>query len=154
MKEIIPINIHHRAFAFCKYSFAFCLWLGVFLQSKGLVFGVLLFLVLSVILKAKKAPFIFLYTNTIERLWPSKEIMVDQNAIRFAHVVGSVFAGLGLIVLYMGYEWLGWGIIIVLAILKTSGAFGKCGAMKLYSCLNNPKGQCCRFGKGIKERCQ
>lgn len=38
----------------------------------------------------------------------------------------------------------------ILALLKSSAAFGFCGAAKLYTCLNNTEGECCRTGKKIK----
>jgi hypothetical protein len=154
MKEIIPVKIPKNAFAFCKYTFALSLWASVLMKSQLLVSVVFVALILSVLLKVKKAPFVYIYTETIEKLRPGKSVLVDQNAVLFAHLVGGLIAGIGLILLLIGFEWIGWMTIGVLAILKTSGAFGKCGAMKLYSCLNNPEGQCCRFGKKVKERCE
>lgn len=153
MKEIIPVTIRNNAFNFCKFTMAFLLWMGLLFQSVYLVILTFGILILSVLFRVQKAPLVRLYTVTIEKRWTSEDIIVDQNAVLFAHLVGAVFAGVALLFMAVGLPLVGWILTGVLAILKTSGAFGKCGAMKLYSCLNNPNGTCCRFGKKIKGHC-
>jgi hypothetical protein len=151
MKEYRPVEVSNNAFNFCKYGIASLLWLSVILQSKALVaicFGILL---LSAILKVRRAPLIVLYTLTIDKLISSKKVILDEGAVRFAHTVGAVFSGTALIFLYVINPLIGWIITALLSLLKTSGAMGFCGAMKLYSCLNNPNGQCCRVGKKVKK---
>lgn len=154
MKECRPVEVPNGAFNFCKYTIALLLWASLIIQSKILVLVCFGILVISAIVKVKRAPLVFLYTYTIDRLLPSKSIILDEGAVWFAHVVGSVFSAIALIFLYFINPLAGWIITGVLAVLKTSGAMGFCGAMKLYGCLNNPNGQCCRVGKKVKKyRC-
>jgi hypothetical protein len=150
MKECKPVEIPNGSFNFCKFTISLMLWCSLILQNKVILMVCFVILVFSTLLKVKKAPLVFLYTNTLDRVLPSKRIILDENAVWFAHTVGAVFAGVALVFLYFIHPITGWIITGVLAVLKTSGAFGFCGAMKLYSCLNNPNGQCCRVGKKIK----
>jgi hypothetical protein len=151
MKECKPVEIPNGAFNFCKYTVALLLWASLILHSKVLVLICFAILVLSALFKVKNAPLVFLYTYTLEKIFVSKRIILDENAIWFAHTVGAVFAGAALVLLYFINPFLGWVITGILAVLKTSGALGFCGAMKLYGCLNNPNGKCCRVGKKIKK---
>ena len=153
MIELRPVEIPNAAFNFCKYTIAFLLWISLIIHSKILVWVCLIILVLSALLKVKRAPLVWFYTQTFNRLFPSPTIILDENAVRFTHIVGAVIAIDALAFLYFLNPLIGWVTIGVLAVLKTSGAFGLCGAMKLYGCLNDPNGQCCRVGKGIK-KCQ
>jgi hypothetical protein len=151
MKEFRPVELSGGAFNFCKYGIASLLWLSIILQSKLIVGICFAILVLSAILKVRRAPLVLLYTFTLDKLIKSKRIVLDERAVRFAHIVGAVFSGIALVFLYLIHPMAGWIITGVLALLKTSGAMGYCGAMKLYSCLNNPNGQCCRVGKKVKK---
>lgn len=151
MKEYRPVEVENSAFNFCKYGIASLLWLSIILQSKHIVAACFVILVLSAILKVQKAPLILLYRYTIGKVTASKRIILDEKAVCFAHTVGAVFSGMALIFLYFINPLIGWIITGLLALLKTSGAMGYCGAMKLYSCLNNPNGQCCRVGNKIKK---
>lgn len=151
MKEYRPVEISSSAFNFCKYGIASLLWLSIIVQSKLLVIIVFAILVLSALLKVRRAPLVLLYTFTVEKLIKSKRIILDEKAVRFAHIVGAVFSGAAILFLYFINPLAGWIITGILALLKTSGAMGYCGAMKLYSCLNNPNGQCCRVGKRVKK---
>lgn len=151
MGKCRPVEITEGSFAFCRYSLAALLWIAFFLKNAILLEGTLVFLVLSVILRARRAPLIWFYRNTIDRVLKSKSLYVNELAIRFAHMVGAVVGGIGLGLILMGIPFFGWGVIGILAILKTSGAMGYCGAMKLYDCLHNENGQCCRFGKKAKK---
>jgi hypothetical protein len=151
MKEYRPVELSSGAFNFCKYGIASLLWLSIIIQSKLLVGIVFAILVLSIIFKVRRAPLVVLYTFTADRFIKSKRIILDERAVRFAHIVGAVFSGAALVFLYFINPMTGWIITGVLAVLKTSGAMGYCGAMKLYSCLNNPNGQCCRVGNKVKK---
>ncbi|MDF2890608.1 MAG: hypothetical protein K0R80_975 [Clostridia bacterium] len=151
MKEYRPVEVSNGAFNFCKYGIATLLWLSIIVQSKLLVGICFAILVLSAIFKVKKAPLVMLFTRTADYFIKSKRIILDERAVRFAHIVGAVFSGIALIFLYFIHPLTGWIITGILALLKTSGAMGYCGAMKLYSCLNNPNGQCCRVGKKVKK---
>ncbi len=151
MKEYRPTEVSNGAFNFCKYGVATLLWLSIVLQSKLLAATCFAILVLSAIFKVKRAPLVLLYTFTIDKLISSKRIILDEQAVQFAHIVGAVFSGIALVFLYFVHPFTGWIITGILALLKTSGAMGYCGAMKLYSCLNNPNGQCCRVGNRVKK---
>lgn len=151
MKGYKPVEIPEGAFNFCKFTIAILLWCSLILQSKVLLVFSFLILVLSAILKVRRAPLVFLYANTFDRLFKSKIVLIDENAVRFAHIVGAVFSGIALVFLYFINPLAGWIVTGILAVLKTSGALGFCGAMKLYGCLSNPNGTCCRVGKKIKK---
>ncbi|HWP95460.1 MAG TPA: DUF4395 family protein [Syntrophomonadaceae bacterium] len=151
MVELRPVEVPNASFNFCKFTISILLWVSLILQSKLLVTIILGLLVLSAILKVRNAPLVFLYTHTLNRIFPSPPIILDENAVRFTHIVGAAFATNAVVFLYFIHPLTGWIITGVLAALKTSGAFGLCGAMKLYSCMNNPDGQCCRTGSRIKK---
>jgi len=151
MKECRPVSVPHAAFNFCKYTMATIFWVALILQSKVIVAVGFTVLLLSAILKIKKAPLVFFYTHTIDRLFPSKKEILDENAVYFAHIIASIMSAIALIFLYYLHPLTGWILTGILAFLKTSASFGFCGAMKLYGCLNNPNGQCCRVGKKVKQ---
>ncbi|HEY5586253.1 MAG TPA: DUF4395 family protein [Ruminiclostridium sp.] len=151
MKECKPVEIPNGSFNFCKYTISALLWGSLIMQSKMLVILCFVILVFSALLKVEKAPLVFLYTNTVDKLFPSKRIILDENSVWFAHMVGAAFSGAALVFLFFIHPITGWIITGILALLKTSGALGFCGAMKLYGCLNNPNGKCCRVGKRIKK---
>lgn len=151
MKTFKPVDVPNGSFNFCKYTISLLLWCSLIFQSKILLFICFVVLVLSAVLKVEKAPLVFFYTNTVDRVFKSKSIILDENAVWFAHLVGAVFSGTALVFLYFIHPLTGWIITGILAILKTSGALGFCGAMKLYGCLNNPNGKCCRVGKKVKK---
>jgi len=151
MKECRPIVVPQAAFNFCKYTVASIFWVALIFQSKLLVIVGFFILLLSALLKVKNAPLVFLYTYTINKLYPSKSEILDENGVRFAHIVGTIISGIAILFLYFIHPLTGWILTGVLAVLKTSASFGFCGAMKLYGCLNNPNGQCCRVGKKVKQ---
>ena len=151
MKECRPVTVPNAAFNFCKYSMATIFWVALFLHSKVIVAVGFAILLLSAILKVKNAPLVFFYTHTIDKLFPSKKEVLDENAVYFAHIVAAIMSGIALIFLYFSNPLIGWILTGILAFLKTSASFGFCGAMKLYGCLNNPNGKCCRVGKKVKQ---
>jgi len=151
MKECRPVAVPSAAFNFCKYTVASIFWLSLIFQSNILVAVGFSILLLSALLKVKNAPLVYIYTNTINKKFPSKTEILDEKAVRFAHIVGTIMSGTALLFLYFIHPLTGWVITGVLAVLKTSASFGFCGAMKLYGCLNNPNGQCCRVGKKVKQ---
>ncbi|MBU3113886.1 DUF4395 family protein [Clostridium lacusfryxellense] len=151
MKEQRPVVVPHAAFNFCKYSVASIFWLSLIFQNKLLVLVGFLLLLLSALLKVKMAPLVLLYTYTIDKIFPSKSEILDEKAVCFAHMVGTIISGIALLFLYFLNPIIGWILTGALAVLKTSASLGFCGAMKLYSCLNNTNGQCCRVGKKVKQ---
>lgn len=151
MKEYRPVAVPYAAFNFCKYTVASIFWLSLIFHSKLLVVAGFLILLLSALLKVKNAPLVFIYTYTIDKIFPSKKEILDEKAVCFAHIVGTIISGIALLFLYFIHPLTGWILTGVLAVLKTSASFGFCGAMKLYGCLNNPNGQCCRVGRKVKQ---
>ncbi len=140
-----PVTITTGSFAFCRYTVAVLVWLSLVLQNRLLLILVWAIMVLSWLLRVGRAPLIVLYRQTIDRIWPSSPVVVDEKGIRFAHAVGAAFSTLCLVVLYLGSPLAGWILTAVLAILKTSAALGFCSALKLYTCMQG--GNCCRVGK-------
>jgi hypothetical protein len=144
-----PVSISNGAFAFCRYTVAVIFWVALILGSRELVLAGFVILVLSALLKVRKAPLIVLYTATVEKLFPSDQVIVDEKGIRFAHIVGAVVSGLCLLLLYFTKGNAGWIMTGFLALLKTSAALGFCSALKLYNCMNS--GSCCRVGKLVRK---
>ena len=149
MAEFKPVTITAGSFAFCRYTVAVLCWLSIILQMKELVIAVCAIMLLSVLLKVRRAPLIVLYRYTIDKIWPSKPVVVDEKGIRFSHLVGLCFSLLCILVLYFGRPIAGWILTGLLAVLKTSAALGYCSALKIYSCMNN--GTCCRVGKMVRK---
>jgi|APSaa5957512622_1039677.scaffolds.fasta_scaffold93404_1 hypothetical protein len=100
----------------------------------------------SAIFKVKNSPLVQLYSQSIEKIskLKSKKILVNEKAIRFAHIIGTIFSGICIIALLFR-ENIGWGIVFIFAIIKTISAVGICPASKLYDCMNS--GSCCTFLK-------
>ncbi len=128
-----PITISAAAFAFCRYGLALSLWIGIILQNIWVIAGVVLVLGLSYLLKVARAPMIVMYTQTINRLWRSRDEVVNEHAIRFAHLVGTIIGTVGLLA-YGVNHLLGWIVIVLFATLKSLSALGFCPAAKLYDC--------------------
>lgn len=137
------VSVSKAAFAFCRYSVGVMLWAAFFLRIKELVVVTFLILAFSAILRIRRAPMIVLYTQTLGRIFKSPDEMLDEYGMMFAHTVGATFNLICLVFLYGGNERIGWGILFLLAILKTVAAFGACSALKLYNCMS--KGGCCTF---------
>ncbi|MEG0542342.1 MAG: DUF4395 family protein [Angelakisella sp.] len=144
-----PAAITKGSFAFCRATVAILLWLSILLRSVPLLFVVFLIMLFSAIFKVERAPLILLYRFTADRLHKSETIVVDERGIFFSHVVGSVFAALCLILLFLFDGLLPWVVTGLFAVLQTSAAFGFCSALKLYNCMNN--GTCCRVGRFAKK---
>lgn len=150
MKMYKPVNISKNAFLFCKWGLAIILWSALFLKMESLVFIAFLILLFSAILKIEKAPMIFFYTNTFDKIIPSEKEVLDENAMRFAHILGSILTGISFLILHFiggvgAYIFLG-----LVCLAKTAGALGFCTALKLHGCLMK-NGTCCRLGGGKNE---
>ena len=77
MREFIPVTISKGAFAFCRYTIAVMLWTALLFQIKSLVAVSFVILLLSYILKVQRAPLVFLYTISIDKIVPSYKELVD-----------------------------------------------------------------------------
>jgi hypothetical protein len=124
---------------------AIMVWAAFFLQSKELMIFAFLIFLSSAILKTKRAPLIFFHTNTIGKVLKPKTEVVNESALAFAHKMATGFSLICLVFLYFINEQVGWGIVLVFAIMKTISASGYCPGTKLYECANNDT--CCAFAK-------
>jgi hypothetical protein len=71
---------------------------------------------------------------------------VDRCGLRFAHILGTTLGVVCVALLYAVGGRVGWGAVLVFAVLKTVSAVGLCPASRLYSCMAG--GKCCAFLKG------
>lgn len=150
MNEFKPVSISRGGFAFCRFTVAALVWLALLLRQKWLLLVVCGLMTASWAVKIRRAPLIWLYRITFDRLRKPEMVMVDEKGMRFAHAAGAVMSGLA---------WLLWtfvsvpaGLVFTLfvAVMKTSAAFGKCSALKLYTCMKG--GNCCRLGRYLNSR--
>lgn len=138
-----PIAISKNAFVFCRVGVAIIVWLGFFMRAPEFIYLSFFILSTSAILKIRRAPMIWLYTNTIDVFVKnSKKEIVSERAMRFAHTLGSALSGFCSWLLYIDWHY-AWGLVLIFAILKTISASGFCPASKIYQCATN--GKCCRF---------
>ncbi|NTU98922.1 DUF4395 domain-containing protein [Candidatus Falkowbacteria bacterium] len=145
MKKYKPVSVPKAAFVFCRLSLAALIWAALLLHSKQILLFVFIVFLLSAVLKVKRAPMVLLYSCTINRLIKSKDEVLNEHAMAFAHIMGSTFSFICLFLLYFVNEKAGWVAVFVFALLKSISAFGFCPAAKLYECSTNDS--CCAFAK-------
>jgi len=145
MTKYKPVEISKNAFAFCRYGVAVLVWLALIFQVKWLIILAFLILAFSVILKVQKAPMIVFYNFLFSKVIKSKEEILNETAMRFAHATGTILSLICLLFLYFINAYVGWVLVFGFAILKTVSAFGVCPASKLYECMGNDT--CCVFAK-------
>jgi hypothetical protein len=139
------VSVSNAGFAFCRYSVAMLIWLSLLIKIKWLLAVIFVVMFFSAILKVKRAPLIVLFGLTLGKLFESQQEILDEKAMRFAHIFGSIFSLICLILLYFVNERVGWIAVLIFAIAKTVSALGFCPAAKLYGCTTG--GQCCAFLK-------
>jgi len=135
-----PVMISSGAFWFCRISVAVFLWVGFALKAAWLVHLSTAILLASCVLGVNRAPLIVLYSG-LEKLLLKRPpgTMVDINAMRFAHALGSGFALLCSLLLVFHFRY-AWGVVLLFALIKSISAAGFCPAEKLFACVG---GQCC-----------
>ncbi|MGE5473362.1 MAG: DUF4395 family protein [Ignavibacteriales bacterium] len=143
MKECRPVSVSKGAFIFCKWTVAIIIWAGLIFKLKWMIVLSFAILAFSALLKIQKAPLIFLYTQTINRIFKSTDEILDECGMRFAHTMGSVLTLICIVLLYFVNDTAGWVMVFIVAIAKTAGAMGFCTALKLYGCMSS--GGCCRL---------
>jgi hypothetical protein len=139
------VQVQTAAFLFCRYTIALLIWCSFIFHLRELLVVAFLVLALSYLLKVGRAPLIVLYTYTVGKIVPSKSEILDEKAMAFAHLLGTILAGVCCVLLYFVNERVGWVAVLVFAILKSISALGYCPASKLYACASN--GTCCALSK-------
>lgn len=135
-------KVSKGGFLFCRIGVMLIVWIGYFLGNKELILLSFIILLLSAISTVKFAPMIMFHDYTIGLFYKGKKEVLNVKAMRFAHTLGTIFAGICVILLYFGPERIGWIVVLFFAIVKTISAVGFCPASKLYTCITK-KGGCC-----------
>lgn len=135
-----PVEVTAGSFAFCRWSLAALLWVALFARQPWLVAATGALLLASAAAGVRRAPMIVLWRLTGDRLWPSRVVVLDARAMRFAHAFGAAFCGATWLFLVTEPR-AGLVALAVLVLLKTVGAFGFCTASRLYTCA--ARGGCC-----------
>lgn len=139
------MRVPRNAFLFCKFTITFLVWFSFIFQLKELLLASFILLLSSAILTIRRAPLIFIYSQTVERFFESPKIDLHMKGIRFAHIIGALFSGIALIFVYMDFSFC-WWVVLGFALLKTVSTAGFCPGEKLYKCMKN--GGCCRITRG------
>lgn len=142
-----PIEVPRAAFAFCRWSMAGVIWIGVMLHLQPLLGLCAVVMAVSAILTVRRAPMVMLYSAVVETFRPSEKIVVDATGLRLAHVVAAV--GLAGSLAYLqwgeaGQAVVAWRFLYFLALFKTAGAMGFCAVSRMFTCMVGG-GSCCRF---------
>ncbi len=135
-----PAEVPAGAFAFCRWSLALALWAAALFRAPWLVAATGAVLAASALLGVARAPMILLWRWTVHRILPTREVVLDANALRFAHALGAALCAAVLALLVLAPA-AGRIALLVLVGLKTVGALGFCTASKLYQC--TASGGCC-----------
>jgi hypothetical protein len=149
VKKSSLVSISNGAFGFCRYGVMILAWLVIIFRLKWLMIIIFAILFLSYLFKVKRAPMILVYTYTINKIFPSKEKILDENAMRFAHGLGSIISFFAVLFLYLN-EPTGYVFAWIFAIVKTISAIGFCPASKAYSCMTS--GTCCAFARKFNKK--
>lgn len=140
-----PVAVPSAAFAFCRYTLALLIWAALIFHYKPLMILAFILFALSAVLKVRRAPLILLYSYTVNKIFKSPDEVLNEAAMRFAHIMGATFSLVCIGLLYFAPPVVGWSAVLVFAIMKSISAFGYCPASKLYECLSS--GGCCAFTK-------
>jgi len=141
-----PVEVHKGSFAFCRYSLAAICWVALAIRSPALVIAAAFVMLLSAILRVQRAPLIVLWNVTLEKIKASPIELLDEHAMRFAHVFGFILLAIDSVLLcFRATAAVGWIFLAVIAVAKTIGALGFCAASKMYTCAVGSGGRCCAF---------
>jgi hypothetical protein len=139
-----PVEVPSVAFAFCRWSLALALW-GALLAGQPLLVALTgLVLAASALLGVERSPMIVLWRWTGHRFLPTDDVVLDANAMRFAHGAGALLCGL-VYAMLLAAPRAGFVALLALVALKTIGACGFCTASKLYECA--AQDGCCRLSR-------
>jgi hypothetical protein len=142
MITIRPATVSRGALHFCRGVMAILFWATLLFRIYGLLWPALGIFLLSALLKIRRAPLVWVYTVTIERCNPSGELILDENAMRFAHLLGAALTASCLLLHAAAPAMAATILLFLVTIAKTAGALGFCAASRMYGCLVS--GNCCR----------
>lgn len=142
------VSVPKYAFTFCRYSVAAMVWLAFIWRDWRMLAAVVLIMFFSALLKIRRAPLIVIYKYTFDKIFKSPEEILNESAMRFAHILAVILGTLCLAVIYINPN-AGWFLVFCFAVLKTISAVGFCPASKLYECAGSDR--CCSFAKNIKK---
>jgi hypothetical protein len=148
MKQQIT-TVKSAEFLFCRIGVMILVWAALIFRTKELILLSFLILLFSAILTVKYSPMIILWRYTFGLFIKSGDEVLNVKAMRFAHSLGTIIAGICVLFLYFGNQTIGWGFVWFFAIMKTISALGFCPASKVYVCMSN--GTCCAFSRKMKE---
>ena len=145
--------IPKKGFTFCRFTICILFWITailLFFDIKWMIFIPFTIMLLSGVLTVRKAPLIILYKLLFDRDGKGETDVLNIKSIRFSHYVGSVFAFVVILFLYVfKIDIVAYIFVAILTFLQTIAAFGYCSAQKLYECLVLGK-NCCNLGKKIR----
>lgn len=141
-------GVSSGGFMFCRWGVMVMVWMGFVFRIKEFILVSFLVLLLSALLTVKRAPMIKFWDYTFGVFVGTGREVLDVKAMRFAHILGSVFSGICVLLLYFDVVF-AWNFVLVFALVKTISAFGFCPASKLYSCMED--GGCCSFSRKMKK---
>jgi len=139
-----PVSVPRGGFAFCRYGVAALLWVGYIWRLEWVIMLATGILAASAALGVGRAPMILLYKWTVEKIRPGRQEVLDEYGMRFAHALGTVLLGIGLLLLHYGPPQMGWTFLFWIAAFKTIGALGFCAASCMYNTLFHGS-SCCSF---------
>ncbi|MEI7579719.1 MAG: DUF4395 family protein [bacterium] len=144
MEKHKPVEISSGSFAFCRYFSALLLWLALLLKNQYILYFLIFAFIWAVIFRVKYSPFVLFYRYTIDLIFKSHKILVDEYDILFMHqlTLGIIIFGTFNIIFVNAI--FGWIIISLFALLKTISALGYCPAAKLRRCITS-RGACCNL---------
>lgn len=137
-----PVALPKAAFAFCRWTLAAALWAALLLRQPWLVAVTAVVLGVSALLGVGRAPLVVLWKITLHRVAPTDDVILNEYAMRFAHVLGALLAA-GTYALLLLAPPVGRAGLILFVAVKTISALGFCPAGKLYECVTS-RGGCCR----------
>jgi hypothetical protein len=143
---IKPVAVSRGGIFFCRWLMAILFWTVLLFRSYWLLWPALGIFLLSAWLKIRRAPLVWLYAVTIDRITPSGELILDEKAMRFAHLLGAGLTTLCLLLHQAASPFAFTITLTMVTMAKTVGALGFCAASRLYGCLTS--GTCCRVRRG------
>lgn len=140
------VIVQKNAFAFCRYSLALLVWAALIFRSVWPLVAVFVILVLSAALTVRHSPLLWLYTQTLGKLVPSADTVLDVRGMRMSHTLGAVLAAICIALVWHDRPS-AWYAVAAFGVLKTISAAWACPAYRLYGCVRSGGGCCGLAGK-------